>query len=96
MSKLMSLKLLAIATLLLAWSGVSTAGEPAPVVVNPADVLIQDAAIKEIRITAIPDSDAKAIEEKCNLLAEYLTKKVGIHRAAELRGVRDGPGHRPG
>jgi phosphonate transport system substrate-binding protein len=82
----MGLKLLAIATLLLAWSGVSTAGEPVPVLskskgsvaVNPADVLIQDAAVKEIRITAIPDSDAKAIEEKCNLLSEYLTTKVGI------------------
>lgn len=46
----------------------------APKVVTIAD----QPELKEIRISAIPDSDAKKIEEKCNLVGEYLSKKLGI------------------
>ncbi|MCC7508318.1 MAG: phosphate/phosphite/phosphonate ABC transporter substrate-binding protein [Planctomycetes bacterium] len=75
MSKLMTMKMMAVTIGLLLWSGVSTASAPVP---QARMTPVQAAEIKEIRISAIPDADAKAIEEKCNLLSEYLTKKVGL------------------
>src|SRR5262245_58621267 len=42
------------------------------------DQLVADGDIKELRISAIPDSDAKKIEEKCNLVCDLLSKKLGI------------------
>ncbi len=45
---------------------------------GPQPIQDKTEEIKEIRISAIPDSDAKAIEEKCNLIAERLTKALGI------------------
>ncbi|MCC6574834.1 MAG: putative selenate ABC transporter substrate-binding protein [Planctomycetes bacterium] len=45
----------------------------------PAALPVADKVeLKELRISAIPDSDAKKIEEKCNLFGEYLSRKLGI------------------
>ncbi|MBE7492245.1 MAG: phosphate/phosphite/phosphonate ABC transporter substrate-binding protein [Planctomycetes bacterium] len=45
---------------------------------GPQPMQAKAAEIKEIRITSIPDSDAKKIEENCNLIADRLTKVLGI------------------
>src|SRR5688500_12331055 len=63
MRKLIVAKMFAVAAAMVVWSGASTAGAP---VDKPRMHLLQDAEIKEIRISAIPDSDAKKVEEKCN------------------------------
>jgi phosphonate transport system substrate-binding protein len=75
MTKLMVVKLLAISAGLLVWSSATTAGAP---VAKPRMHTLQENAIKEIRISAIPDGDAKKIEEKSALLADRLSKVLGI------------------
>jgi phosphonate transport system substrate-binding protein len=75
MTKLMVVKLLAISAGLLLWSSATTAGAP---VAKPRMHTLQENAIKEIRISAIPDGDAKKIEEKCTLIADGLSKALGI------------------
>lgn len=45
---------------------------------KPLGQLIADGDIKELRISAIPDSDAKKIEDKCSLVCDLLSKKLGI------------------
>ncbi|GIK52025.1 MAG: putative ABC transporter phosphite binding protein PhnD1 [Planctomycetes bacterium] len=55
-----------------------SAAEVKPTLSKPLDQRIADGDIKELRISAIPDSDAKAIEEKCNLVCEMLSKALGI------------------
>jgi phosphonate transport system substrate-binding protein len=81
---LVSLKLLLALGALVAASTVSVAApgtEASGVQLTqdkPADKPAEKAEIKEIRISAIPDSDAKAVEEKCNLVAERLSKALGV------------------
>lgn len=78
---LLSLKMLLAFGALFAASTVSVA---APGTEASGPQALQDkpaetpAEIKEIRITAIPDSDAKKIEEQCTLVADRLTKVLGI------------------
>jgi len=75
MRSLMVVKLFAAAAIMLLWAGSSTAIAPAN---QPRMHLLQETEIKEIRISAIPDSDAKKVEEKCNLVAEALGKHLGL------------------
>lgn len=55
-----------------------TVAEKGPAPVSQPQLLQEKVEIKEIRITSIPDSDAKKIEEQCTLVAERLTKVLGI------------------
>ncbi len=72
-----SLKLLLAFGALFCASSISVA-EPGRAASAPQPVQDTKDEIKEIRISAIPDSDATKIEEKCNLIAERLTKLLGV------------------
>lgn len=72
--RFVSVKLLAAAAALLSISSATVAAPAQPSRLT----LLQADDIKEIRISAIPDSDAKGIEEKCKLVAERLSKELGI------------------
>lgn len=73
------MKLLAVLSALVAVSTVSVAAPGSTASQSqPMQDKATEPAVKEIRISAIPDSDAKKVEEKCNLVAERLSKALGV------------------
>jgi len=75
---LLALKLLCAVAALVAFSLPVSAAKTEWRGNKSLDQAIADGDIKELRVSAIPDSDAKKIEEKCNLVCDLLSKKLGI------------------